>query len=97
MGRTIEIEQHLVIKFRCDYCGKEIENNKKPVFQCCACGREICKACKRHVHVEIGSGNGKQAFKWALNHTKNYCPACSVDKIKEAYALLGLAYPEDIK
>lgn len=96
MGQRIEIEERLTIKFCCDYCGKQIENNKKPVFVCVICKREICKTCKRHIHVEVGSGNGKAAFKWELNHTNNYCPGCAESKIREVYALLEVPIPGEI-
>jgi hypothetical protein len=61
------------IEWECDCCHDRFLHIRKPPTRCDACGRDLCKHCKRHIHIEIGSGNGKPIPEQA-NTTKNYCP-----------------------
>lgn len=61
------------IEWECDYCHARFPHGRKPPVRCDVCGKDLCKHCKRHVHVETGSGNGTP-IREQVNMTKNYCP-----------------------
>lgn len=75
MAKHISIEQVVDVVFECDRCGEPIALVRKAPAKCDVCGKDLCKSCKRHIHVEIGSGNG-QPIDHQTNTTKNYCPEC---------------------
>ena len=89
--KHIEIEKVTPYIWECDHCGSHFEQGrKKAPPKCCRCGKDLCKKCKRHIHVEIGSGNG-QAVSYQTNQTNNYCPECYVPVADMICVSMGIA------
>ncbi|NIT79743.1 MAG: hypothetical protein GWN58_33845 [Anaerolineae bacterium] len=61
------------VEWECDCCHARFPHGRKAPARCEVCGKDLCKSCKRHVHVETGSGNGRPIPE-QVNLTRNYCP-----------------------
>jgi len=76
--RHIEVEKVQRIVWECDHCGSQFQQGRKArPPRCSKCGKDLCKKCKRHIHVEIGSGNGSPC-QYQMSRTDAYCPECYV-------------------
>jgi hypothetical protein len=71
--KHVHIKGFKQVEWECDHCHARFPHGRKPPVKCVICGKDLCKSCKRHVHVETGSGNGSPIPE-QINLTKNYCP-----------------------
>lgn len=91
--RHIEVEKVQRIIWECDHCGSHFQQGRKPPSRCCRCNKDLCKNCKRHIHVEIGSGNGKSCDH-QMSETRDFCPECYVSVAETIATALGDARDE---
>ena len=71
--KHVHIKGYKQIEWECDYCHLRFPHARKPPVKCEVCGKDLCKSCKRHIHLETGTGNGSP-IREQVNLTKNYCP-----------------------
>ncbi len=87
--KHVHVRGYKQITWECDHCHTEWAHTRKPPSKCVICGKDLCKHCKRHVHLETGSGNGLPIPE-QVNVTKNYCPEHFEGVVQPILSALGL-------
>jgi hypothetical protein len=86
--RHVEVERVQRVFWECDHCGDHFQQGRKKPACCSKCGKDLCKKCKRHIHVEIGTGNGHPCDH-QMSQTKDFCPECYVSVAETIKGALG--------
>ena len=73
--KHIHVSTVQTVVWECDHCGANFQGGKKAPPRCYVCSKDLCKRCKRHIHVETGTGTGAEIPNTA-NVTRSYCPEC---------------------
>lgn len=87
--KHVHVSAQKSITWECDYCHTSWPHGRKPPVKCEVCHKDLCKECKRHVHLETGSGNGSP-IPQQVNLTKNYCPEHFEAVALPIFSALGL-------
>lgn len=72
MAKHIQISRVQTVQWQCDACGSAILPDRRPPARCHTCGKDLCRSCKRFIHVE--AGNGAATVPHQTNLTHHYCP-----------------------
>jgi hypothetical protein len=89
MAKHVEIQEVTRILWECDHCNATFDPGRKGPAKCGKCGKDLCKSCKRHIHLEVGGGNGRPVT-YQCNETVTLCPECYVEPIRAILSALGL-------
>jgi len=87
--KHVHVREQKQITWECDCCHSTWLHHRKPPVKCSVCQKDLCKHCKRHVHLETGSGNGRPIPE-QFNVTQNYCPDHFQTVVVPIFEALGL-------
>jgi hypothetical protein len=92
MAKHIEIQEVTRVLWECDNCNTMFDPGRRGPAKCAKCRRDLCKECKRYIHLEIGGGNGR-AVTYQCNETITLCSECYTLPARTILGALGLEIP----